>query len=169
MIQVAVSIRFSWNSHGWCGSTHGWTLLILETIGPLEPHIWGKMCPQNQFFGFKSYGMGFLRKKLKNCIWYPIYQKKCYIVRPSVLSKIVMPPKNNFSLIFWKILFFSKKLLNEKYSKRRCLQKRLYWFLQPGAPSPQNDHALPQMGSSQFSPKILLVSKNFFYNKTSVT
>ncbi len=27
----------------------------------------------------KSDGMGFLRKKLKNCIWYPIYQKKGYI------------------------------------------------------------------------------------------
>ncbi len=63
MIQVAGLIRFSWNSHGWCGSTHGWTLLFLETIGPIETQIWGKMCPQNQFFGFKSNGMSFFEKK----------------------------------------------------------------------------------------------------------
>ncbi len=49
--------------HGWCGSTHGWTLLFLETIGPTEPHIWGKMCSQNQFFGFKSDSMGVFEKK----------------------------------------------------------------------------------------------------------
>ncbi len=66
------------NSHGWCGSTHGWSLLFLEIIGPTGPRMWGKMCPQNQFFGFKSDGMGVFEKKLKNCIWYPIFQKKLY-------------------------------------------------------------------------------------------
>ncbi len=41
-IQVTVSNQFSWNSHGWCGSTHVWTLLILKTIGPIEAQIWGE-------------------------------------------------------------------------------------------------------------------------------
>ncbi len=35
--------------------------------------------------------------------------------------------------------------------------------------SSQNGHFLPQMGFSQFSPKILLFSKNLFYYKTSAT
>ncbi len=62
-IQVAVLNRFSWNSHGWCGSTHGWILLFLEIIGPVESQIWGKMCPQNQFSWFKSDGMVFFEEK----------------------------------------------------------------------------------------------------------
>ncbi len=130
-------MRFSWNSQGWCESTHGWTLLFLETIGPIELHIWGKMCHQKQFFGFKSDGTAFFEKKIKNCIWYPIYQKKCYIhfCGPTPRSlKNGDAPKNNFSLIFLKILFFSKNLLNKKYLKRQCLKKRLYRFLSPGAP-----------------------------------
>ncbi len=49
-IQVAVLIRFSWNSHGWCGATHGWTLLFLETIGPIEPQIWGENVPPKPVF-----------------------------------------------------------------------------------------------------------------------
>ncbi len=63
-------------------------------------------------------------------------QKKSYIHfrRPiPVPPKMVTLLKNNFSFLIRKILFFPKKLLNEKYSKRRCLQKRLYWFLSPDA------------------------------------
>ncbi len=52
-------------------------------------------------------------------------------------------PKNNFSLLFWKILFFSKKLLNEKYSKPQCLQKRLYWFLSSDIPLPSKRSCPP--------------------------
>ncbi len=36
-------------------------------------------------------------------------------------------------------------------------------------PSHQKGHVLPQMGFSQFSPKILLFSKNLFHNKTFIT
>ncbi len=36
-------------------------------------------------------------------------------------------------------------------------------------PFPQNGYILPQVSFSQFSPKILLFSKNLFYNKTSAT
>ncbi len=42
-------------------------------------------------------------------------------------------------------------------------------FCRQTPPSSQNGHVLPQMGFSQFSPKILLFSKNLFYYKTSVT
>ncbi len=45
------------------GSTHGWTLLFLETVGPIEPQIWVKMYPRNQFFGFKLDGRRFFEEK----------------------------------------------------------------------------------------------------------
>ncbi len=62
-IQVAVFNRFSWNSHGWCESTLGWILFFLETIGPIEPLISGKMCHQYWFLGFYSASMGFFEEK----------------------------------------------------------------------------------------------------------
>ncbi len=38
----------------WLVRVHSWVNpILLETIGPIEPQIWGKMCPQNRFFGFK--------------------------------------------------------------------------------------------------------------------
>ncbi len=85
----------------------------------------GKCAPKTSFSGLSQTGWGFLRKKLKNCIWHLIYQKKKGYIHfchsTPVPSKMVTSPKNNFSLIFWKILFFSKKLLDKKYSKCRCL------------------------------------------------
>ncbi len=44
-------------------STREWTLLFLDTIGPIEPQKFGKMWPQNQFFEFKSDGMEFFKEK----------------------------------------------------------------------------------------------------------
>ncbi len=84
------------------------------------------MCPQNQFFRFKSDIWVFLKRKHDSCIRYPIFHKGyIYFCRPMPYSlKIAMPAKNNFSQLFWKILFFSKKLLNKKYIKLQCLQKR---------------------------------------------
>ncbi len=149
-IQVAVLIRFSWNSHGWCGITHGWTLLFLETIGPIEPQIWGKVCPQNRFFVFKSDGLGFFQKKTYKLFLVPnLPKKKDYIhfCRPTPRSlKNGDAPKNYFSLIFWKILFFSKKMLNKKYSTRRCLRKRLYWFLLPCVALTSKEQCAPTNG-----------------------
>ncbi len=63
-IQGLVFNWFSWNSHAWCGSTHGWTLLFLEIIGPTEPLIWRKMCPQIHFFSFHSASMEFFMEKI---------------------------------------------------------------------------------------------------------
>ncbi len=68
-----------------------------------------------------------------------------YIYIPPFPQKWWRPPKNNFSLIYWKILFFLKKMLDKKYSKRRYLQKRLYWFLSPGA-SPSKEPCPPTNG-----------------------
>ncbi len=42
-------------------------------------------------------------------------------------------------------------------------------FCRQTSPSPQNGHVLPQMDFPQFPTKILLFSKNLFYNKKSVT
>ncbi len=37
--------------------------MFFETIGPIEPPIWAKMCPENQFYGFHSAGMEFFMEK----------------------------------------------------------------------------------------------------------
>ncbi len=127
------------------------------------------MCPQNPFFGFKSNGMGFFLEKTQKLYLVPHFPKKVYIhfcCPTPVPLKMIMHPKNNFSLLFWKILSFSKKLLDEKYSKHRCLQKRLYCFLLSDVPISSERSCPPTNGFSQFSPKILLLSKNLFYNKT---
>ncbi len=55
--------QFWTHFHGWCGSTHEWTLLFLEIIGPIEAKMWEKMCPQIQFFGSKSEGIEFFEKR----------------------------------------------------------------------------------------------------------
>ncbi len=79
-ILVSVLNRFLWNSHGWCEFTYRWTLFFfLEKIGPIEPLIWGKMCPQNWFFDFHSAGIGFLREKSQSHNRYPISRRKSYI------------------------------------------------------------------------------------------
>ncbi len=63
----------------------------------------------------------FEKKNLKPVFGTPLTKKKgsIHFCRPTTRSlKNGDAPKNNFSLIFWKILFFSKKLLYKKYSKR---------------------------------------------------
>ncbi len=131
----------------------------------------GKCAPKTSFSGLSQMVWGFLRKQFS--VFGTLFPTEEVIftfeVRHPVPSKMVTPPKNNFSLIFWKILFFSKKILDKKYSKRRCLQKRLYWFLSPGAPLPLKEPCLPTNGFFAVFSKILLFSKNLLYSKTSVT
>ncbi len=58
--------------------------------------------------------------EIKNNIRYSMSHKKGYIhfCRPTPRSlKNGYTPKSYFSRLFWKILFFSKKLFNEKYLK----------------------------------------------------
>ncbi len=60
---------------------------------------------QDQFFGFHSAGMGFFVRYLGT----PFPKKKIifiFAVRRPVPSKMVTPPKNYFSWLFWKILVF---------------------------------------------------------------
>ncbi len=87
------------------GPLTGEPYYFLETISPIEPQILGEMCPQKSFLGLSPMVWGFSRKKLKNCNRYPISSIKGYIhfCRPTPLpSKMVMPAKNNFSLLFRK-------------------------------------------------------------------
>ncbi len=96
--------RFSLNSHSWCGSAHG--LLFLETIGPLEPQIWGKMCPQNQFFSFKPNSMRvFEEKNLKTVFSTPFPIKRQY----SFLSSDTQ---------------FPQKIIFRGYSEKYCLLRK---------------------------------------------
>ncbi len=92
---------------------------FLETTGSTEPLIWGKMCPQNWFFGFHSAGMGFLKKKFQSRIWYPFFREEViffFVIRQPIPRKIVMPPplpyskKKNFGVILENIdrFFFEK-------------------------------------------------------------
>ncbi len=76
---------------------------------------------------------GFKGKNLKTVFGTLFPPKKGYIhfCRPAPApSKIVMPPKIIFAVILENIVvFFSKKLLNEKYSKLQCLQKKVTLIL----------------------------------------
>ncbi len=123
-IQVAVLNQFSWNSRGWCRSTHEWTTFFLETIG-MDGNV-----SQNWFSGFYSAGMRVLRKKISKLYSVPHLPQKGYIhfCRPTPHSlKKLMPPKNYSLPLFWKILlfFFGRKVpltnlnvyfTNEKFS-----------------------------------------------------
>ncbi len=59
----------------------------------------GKKCHQNRFFGFHSASMGFLRKTLKNSIWYHISHRKDYI-NFYRSTPLFLPSKNYFSWLF---------------------------------------------------------------------
>ncbi len=132
-IQVAVLNRFSWNSHGWSESAHGWTLFFfffffffLKTSGSIEPLIWRKMCPQNWFFGFYSaiWGWG------KNFKTYsvPHFHIKVYIdfcrQTPAFPLWMIMSPTNRFSQIFQHKL----KNIREVFLLGSILiQKKILW------------------------------------------
>ncbi len=69
--------------------------------------------------------------------------------------KMLMPPKIVFHGYFRKycfffVFFFLKKLLYEKYLICHFLQKSLYWFLSPVAPSPSKWSCPSTNGFSQF-------------------
>ncbi len=93
-----------------------------------------------------------------------------FLLPDSCSLKLVMSPKNYFSLLFWKILFFSKKNCWMKNIQNVDAYKKGYIdFCRQMLLSPQNCHVLPQISFSQFSPKILLFSKSLFRNKTFVS
>ncbi len=90
--------------------------------------------PKTSFSGLSQPMWGFSRKKLENSIQYPIPpppQKRLYSFlsydAPFPQKWSCWSPKIIFRSHFGKYwFFFSKKLWNEKYSKRQCLQKRLH-------------------------------------------
>ncbi len=79
-------------------------------------HRYGEKCaPKTSFSGLSQMVQGFLRKKLKNCICYPIYQKKERLHSflssdPRSLKNGDAPPKKKiiFRLYFGKYCFFRK-------------------------------------------------------------
>ncbi len=163
MLQVAVLNRFSWNSHGWCESTHGSTLIFLEIIRPIEPLIWGKCAPKNGFLAFIQLVLwGFFEKKISKSYSVPHFPKKRLpsflssdtLLPKNWLSQTPSPPprqKNYFSQLFWKILFF---LLNccMKNIQNLISDKKIYIdFCHHTPTSPQNGHVLPQVFFVVFS------------------
>ncbi len=125
---------------------HTWVdPIFLETIGPIETLIWGKMCPQNWVFGFHSASMEFLREKFQSRILYPISYRKGHI---NFCRWTLFSEKLFFVVILENIVFFPEKI--EKYSKPHFLQKSLYWFLSSDTPFPLKWSCRPTNGFSQF-------------------
>ncbi len=121
---------------------------FFETIVATEQLIWGKMCPKTNFLAFLQLVGGFWEKNFKTVFGTPFLTEK---VIP-IPRKMVMPSKNYFSQLFWKILFFFFffKLLHKKYSKPHFFQKNFYWFLSPDTPFPSKWPCLHTNGFSQF-------------------
>ncbi len=106
------------------------------------------MCPQNWFFGFQSAGMRFLREQFQSPIRYPISHKKGHIhfcrPTPHFLKNGLALQKLFFTVILESIVFFFEKIVIQKYSKPRFLQKSLYYFCRQTPVYPQNGLVLPQ-------------------------
>ncbi len=121
---------------------------------PNKSHIWGKMCPQNQFFGFKSDGMygSFWGKNLKTVFLYfvpHLPKKRLYSFLSSdhpVPQKWCRHPKIIFRLYFGKYCLYRKSCHIKNIQNVDVNKKKVILIFVPGSPSPQNGHALPQMG-----------------------
>ncbi len=105
-------------------------VLFLKTIVSIEPPIWGKMCPQNWFFGFHSAGMEFFEEKTYKQYLVPHSPQKRFnsflSSNTSLPEKWSCPPKIIFRCYFGKYVFLIKNCSMEKYLKPDFLQKRLY-------------------------------------------
>ncbi len=132
----------------------------------------GENVPLKLVFGlsFSRYGV-FWGKDFK-AVFGTLFIEKVilfiFVVWHSIPWKMVMPPKNYFLQLFWKILFFLfllKKLLYEKYSKSHFLQKSLYWFLLPDTPFPTKWSFPPQRIFRNFFNKNWRTSARFCCSK----
>ncbi len=128
---------------------------------------------ETRFFGFYSADMGvFWRKNLKTVSIPRFPQTRLYSF---LLSNVPFPQKWSwalkifFQVILENIVFFFEKIIIWKISKISFPTKRSYWFLLSDAPFPAKQPCPRANRSSQFFPKILLFSKNFFNNKISCT
>ncbi len=157
--QVTVLNWFSWNSHGWCESTHEWTLLFLFfflfiffTIGPIEPLIWRKCGLKLVFWLSFSRYRGFWRKKFQSHIWYLISHRRSNIhfCRPTPYSlKNGHAPQKLFFAVILENVFF-EKIVKWKIFKASFLTKNLYWFLLPETLYPSKWSCPPTNGFLQF-------------------
>ncbi len=164
--------RFSRNSYGWCGSTHGWTLLFWNQSAQQNHRYGGKRACMTSFSGLSQTVWSFLGKKLKYLV--PYFPSKniilIFVVRRPLPSEMIVPPKNNFSLLLRikeNIVFFEKVVKWKIFKTSMPTKKVILIFVARRFPPRQNAHVLPQMCFSLFSP--LFFPKNLWYNKTSVT
>ncbi len=158
----------------WLMRVHPWVNpIVFGNNRPNRTTYMGENVPQNQYFGFKLDGMGFFEKKnLKTIFGTPFTKKEVIfisVVRPPPSLKKVTPLKKFFRLYFGKYCFFRKSCKIKNIQNFDNYRKGYIDFCRLVPPSPQNGHALPQMRTSKFSPKIPLFSKNLFYNKISGT
>ncbi len=124
------------------GPTYGWTILFLEIIGLIEPPIWRKMGPQNQFFGFHSAGMEFFMEKTSEK-FISFLSSDAYFASKMVTShNIIFRSYVGKYLVFflivrWKIFINSFPIDFCHYTP----------------PSPKNSHVFPQMVFHNFFKK----------------
>ncbi len=151
-------------------STYGWTILFLETNGPHRTTDMGENVFQKPIFQLSFSRYGFLWRKNLKTVFDTLFPTEkvifIFVIRWLIPSKMVVPRKIIFRCSFGKYYFFSKKLLNKKYSKPHFLLKRLYWLLSLDGPFPSK-RSSPINVFSNFSPKILCFLKNLFNNKLS--
>ncbi len=91
---------------------------------------------------------------------------------PQKWSHAPPPPKKKFFFtVISENFFFVKKIVKWKIFKTSMLIRKviLIFVVRHHPPVKKLKSPPPQMGFSQFSPKILFSLKNLFYNKTSLT
>ncbi len=111
--------------------------LFLETVGSIEPLIWGKMCPQNWFFSFHSEDMFFEENILKRYLVPHFPQKKLYSFlssdTPPFPEKWSCPLKIIFRCYF-DFFFFFEKIVKWKIFKTLFLTKTLIFVARHSLP-----------------------------------
>ncbi len=113
--------------------------IVIGNNWPKKTTDIGKMCPQNQFFGFKSEMVyGFWRKNLKT-VFTPFSTKKGNIHSwRAIPSKIVMPPNIICHSYFGKYCFFRQNQYMKSIQNVNAYKKGYVDFCRQMLYSPQN-------------------------------
>ncbi len=140
-----------------------------KQIGPIEPLIWGKICPWNWFLGFHSAIMVFFRKKFQSRILYPISHRRGYIhfscPMPHSLKNCHAPQKLFFAVILKNIVFFEKNVKQKLFKTSFFTNNFILIFVTRYPLSLQNGHVLPQMVFRSFFNVNWRTSVRFSYSK----
>ncbi len=116
---------------------------------------------------------GLLRTKLKNCIQYPISQRKrLYLFLSSdapLPQKWSCPPKIISRCCFEKYCFFFKKIVKWEILKTSTPTKKVILIFVARRPLPSKRSCPPTNGFFAVFYENTLFSKNLFNNKTFVT